>query len=44
MGSHVGEGERHLNTLADLLRRCELLVLSTNSNHVEEDLIEAIRL
>ena len=44
MGSHQVDGDRQPNTLADLLRRCELVVLSANSNHVEEDLIKAIEL
>ncbi|QNG26457.1 hypothetical protein [Synechococcus sp. HK01-R] len=44
MASHFSEGQRLTNTLADLLQRCELVVLSANSNHVEEDLAEACRL
>jgi len=44
MASHSREGERQPNTLSDLLQRCELVVLSANSNHVEEDLQEACRL
>ena len=44
MGTHHQEGTRRVNSLADLLKRCELVVLSANSNHVEEDLQEACRL
>ncbi|QNI79362.1 hypothetical protein SynRS9909_01375 [Synechococcus sp. RS9909] len=45
MASHdAGAGERCPNSLADLLQRCELVVLSANSNHVEDDLQEACRL
>ncbi len=44
MGSHLQNGQRCPNTLKDLLQRCELVVLSANSNHVEEDLQEACRL
>ena len=44
MGSHRTDGGRQPNTLADLLKRCELVVLSANSNHVEDDLFEAIQL
>ncbi len=44
MGTHIKGGTRVSNTLADLIQRCELVVLSSNSNHVEEDLDEACRL
>ena len=44
MGTHVKAGVRVTNTLADLIERCELVVLSANSNHVELDLEEACRL
>jgi len=44
MGTHRVSGERVPNTLQDLILRCELVVLSANSNHVEEDLLEACRL
>ncbi|WP_413440715.1 hypothetical protein [Synechococcus sp. MIT S1220] len=44
MGSHLVEGERVSNLLADLILNCELVLLSANSNHVEEDLLEACRL
>ena len=44
MGTHVKAGVRVKNTLADLIERCELVVLSANSNHVELDLEEACRL
>lgn len=44
MSSHRESGERVSNTLADLLQRCELVVLSANSNHIEEDLLEACQL
>ena len=42
MGSHLEGSERVPNSLEDLIRRCELVVLSSNSNHVEDDLQEAI--
>jgi hypothetical protein len=32
------------NTLADLIDRCELVILSANSNHIEQDLAEACAL
>ena len=44
MGTHRVSGERIPNTLHDLILRCEVVVLSANSNHVEEDLLEACRL
>ena len=42
MGTHAHEGGRRVNSLADLLKRCKLVVLSANSNHVEDQ--EACRL
>ena len=44
MGTSSKAGEQVPNTLRDLIQRCELVVLSANSNHVEEDLQEACRL
>ncbi|WP_115015452.1 hypothetical protein [Synechococcus sp. UW140] len=44
MASHAVAGERVPNTLSDLIRECELVVLAANSNHIEEDLQEACRL
>ena len=42
MGSRLEGSERVPNTLEDLIQRCELVVISSNSNHVEDDLQEAI--
>ena len=44
MGTSSQGGDQVPNTLRDLIQRCELVVLSANSNHVEEDLQEACRL
>ena len=44
MGSHLQGTSRVPNTLRDLIERCDLVVLSANSNHVEEDLQEALEL
>ena len=44
MGSRLVDGQRVPHSLADLLLHCELVLLSANSNHVEEDLLEACRL
>ncbi len=44
MGSHK-EGEETVNNkLSDLILRCELVILSANSKHIQSDLQEAIRL
>ena len=43
-GTHVSSTEQRPNTLRDLILECELVVLSANSNHIEEDLFEACRL
>ena len=44
MGSHLQGTSRVPNTLRDLIERCDVVVLSANSNHVEEDLQEALEL
>ena len=44
MGSRLVDGGHRTNTLSDLIVDCELVVLSANSNHIEEDLLEACRL
>ncbi len=44
MSSYFKDGKLHTNTLEDLIKKCELVVLSANSNHIEEDLKEALRL
>ena len=44
MATHIEGEELIANNLSDLLLRCELVVLSSNSNHIEKDLEEACRL
>ncbi len=44
MASYVINGERIFYTLSDLIKRCEIVILSSNSNHVENDLKNAISL
>lgn len=44
MASHELNGDRIPNTLCDLIRDCELVVLAANSNHIEEDLQDAVHL
>ena len=41
MVAHRIGGELVANTLGDLIERCDLVVISSNSNHIEEDLDEA---
>ena len=43
-GTHMCSSEQRPNTLQNLICECELVVLSANSNHIEEDLLEACRL
>ena len=40
MGSHLEGGNLVNNSLSDLLLRCEIVILSSNSNHIENDLKE----
>lgn len=44
MGTHYEGSNCIHNNLADLILRCELVILSANSKHVEEDLKEACAL
>jgi hypothetical protein len=39
-----GDPREGLNTLADLIARCDLVMLAANSNHIEQDLKEACEL
>ncbi len=41
MSTFVKEGKISTYTLSELLMRCELVILSANSNHIEKDLEEA---
>ena len=38
------QGGNTYNSLPDLINKCDLVILSSNSNHIEEDLLEAIKL
>tara|TARA_Y100001968_G_scaffold74550_2_gene65974 strand:- start:3358 stop:4863 length:1506 start_codon:yes stop_codon:yes gene_type:complete len=38
------DGKKVYNTLSDLILKCDLIVLSSNSNHIEDDLNQAINL
>ncbi|GEM_PF-168405 len=44
MAHHEKEGETVPNTFEYLIQNCDLIVLGSNSNHVEADLIEARKL
>ena len=44
MGTHLEGNKIVNNNLSDLLLRCELVILSSNSNHIENDLAEALKL
>ncbi|MGC6483020.1 MAG: hypothetical protein ACON4T_05585 [Synechococcus sp.] len=44
MATHLEGDQQVPNTLSDLIRDCELVVLSANSNHIEEDLQRACEL
>ncbi len=44
MSCFAYEGEKINYTLSDLIKICEVVVLSSNSNHIEGDLEEALRL
>lgn len=41
MGCHQEEGKNIANSLEWLIQTCDLVILSANSNYIEEDLIEA---
>ena len=44
MSQHESNGEIIANSLSYLVMSCEIVVLSSNSNHIENDLIEALDL
>ncbi len=44
MASKEEDGHVVYNTLADLINKCDLVILSANSNYIEQDLEEAIKL
>ncbi len=44
MSLNQNEGINMVNTLADLIKKCELVILSSNSNYVENDLKEACQI
>tara|TARA_Y100001968_G_scaffold312413_1_gene335562 strand:+ start:213 stop:1718 length:1506 start_codon:yes stop_codon:yes gene_type:complete len=44
MSFHYELNHKVQNTLADLILRCDLVILSANSNHIEEDISQACSL
>ena len=44
MGHYFHEGKKKSNTLEDLLLKCNIVILASNSNHIQEDIIKALEL
>ncbi len=44
MASYLRDGERFFYSLRDLIEKCEIVILSSNSNHIESDLRQALSL
>tara|TARA_B100000029_G_scaffold362096_1_gene355109 strand:+ start:291 stop:1823 length:1533 start_codon:yes stop_codon:yes gene_type:complete len=44
MGTHIEGGRLVNNSLSDLILRCDLVILSSNSKYIESDLIKALKL
>ena len=44
MGHYIHEDKKKSYTLEDLLLRCEIVILASNSNHIQDDISEAIEL
>ena len=42
MGNYFFEGKRKTNTLEDLLLKCNIVILASNSNHIQNDIRDAI--
>ena len=38
MGNYFFEGESKTNTLEDLLLKCKIVILASNSNHIQNDI------
>ena len=41
MGHYFHEGKKIINTLEDLLLKCKIVILASNSNHIQEDISKA---
>ncbi len=44
ISTHIEGGKRVNNNISDLILRCDLLILSSNSNHVQDDLSLALKI
>ena len=44
MGHYVFEGRRKYYDLSELLLKCEIVILSSNSNHIQDDVKHALEL
>ena len=44
MGNYFFEGKSKTNTLEDLLLKCKIVILASNSNHIQNDIRNAIEL
>ena len=44
MGNYFFEGKRKTNTLEDLLLKCKIVILASNSNHIQNDIRDALKL
>tara|TARA_B100000945_G_C20422730_1_gene618834 strand:- start:476 stop:1984 length:1509 start_codon:yes stop_codon:yes gene_type:complete len=44
MGSSIKNERKEINNLSDLILKCNLVILASNSNHIQEDISLAIKL
>ena len=44
MGHYFHKGKKKSNTLEDLLLKCKMVILASNSNHIQEDIGKALEL
>ena len=44
MGHYIQEGKEKSYTLEDLLLKCEIVILASNSNHIQDDISKALEL
>ena len=44
MGNYFFEGKSKTNTLEDLLLKCKIVILASNSNHIQDDVKNALEL
>ena len=44
MGNYFFDGNSKTNTLEDLLLKCKIVILASNSNHIQNDIRDAVKL